>query len=230
MSIYQKAILCLANSRRPGGSCVAGKEYAGGKTSAWIRPINTAHEGAISDHDKVYQDNSHAELLDIVQMTLEKPVPHLHHQEDHQIDPGKYWKKTGRATWGQIVNATDTVKGALWSDGDHSFHGRNDKVSEEIAATLKGSLYLIAPTRLDLVVGYESAYQAPDVRRVRADFDYNGTRYNFVVTDPVIEDEYFAKADGSYRVNDARLCISLAEILHGSATKLVAAVITSDRV
>jgi hypothetical protein len=68
------------------------------------------------------------------------------------------------------------------------------------------------------------------VRRVRADFDYNGTRYNFVVTDPVIQAEYFAKPDGTYRVNDARLCISLAEILHGSATKLVAAVITSDRV
>lgn len=201
----------------------------GGETLAWVRPINSAHGGAISDYDKIYEDKSHAELLDIVTIVLEKPVPHLHHQEDHQIDPKKYWVKTGRATWQQVLDATDTVKGPLWSDGDDSFHGRNDKVSEEIAATLKCSLYLIAPTRLDLVVGYESVYQAPDARRVRADFDYNGTPYNFVVTDPVIEEEYFAKGDGTYRIKDARLCIGLAEIFHGSATKLVAAVITSDR-
>jgi hypothetical protein len=75
-----------------------------------------------------------------------------------------------------------------------------------------------------------SAYHGPDVRRVRADFDCNGTQYNFVVTDPFIEQKYFAKPDGTYRVNDARLCASLAEILNGSATKLIAAVITSDRV
>jgi hypothetical protein len=41
---------------------------------------------------------------------------------------------------------------------------------------------------------------------------------------------YLAKGDGRYKIDNARLCISLAEILHGSATKLVAAVITPDRV
>jgi hypothetical protein len=65
---------------------------------------------------------------------------------------------------------------------------------------------------------------------VRADFDYGGEAYNFVVTDPVIEDEFFKKEDGTYRIKGARLCVSLAEVYHGSATKLVAAVITPDRV
>jgi hypothetical protein len=103
-------------------------------------------------------------------------------------------------------------------------------VSEAIAATLAGSLLLIAPTRLDLVVGMETVYRAPDIRRVRADFQFNGTHYNFVVTDPVIEAAYFAKSNGTYRINGAKLCVSLAEVLNGSATKLVAAVITPDRV
>ena len=154
----------------------------------------------------------------------------MHHQEDHQIEADQYWEKVGRATWQQIANATDDVKGPLWSNGDDSFHGRNDKVSENIAATLKGSLYLISPNRLDLVVAWESVYQAPDIRRVRADFDYSRASYNFVVTDPVIEDKFFAKGDGKYRIDEVRLCVSLAEVLHGSATKLVAAVITPDRV
>jgi hypothetical protein len=86
------------------------------------------------------------------------------------------------------------------------------------------------PDKLTLVVGYESAYQAPDVRRVRADFTYNGIPYNFVVTDDIVQEAYFAKGDGSYRIEKARLCVSLAEILNGSVTKLAAAVIMPDSV
>jgi hypothetical protein len=76
--------------RRPGGTCVAGKEFAGGKASDWIRPINAANNGAISLTDRLYNDKSHAHVLDIVKVTLLAPKPHLHHQEDHQIDEKKY--------------------------------------------------------------------------------------------------------------------------------------------
>jgi hypothetical protein len=68
------------------------------------------------------------------------------------------------------------------------------------------------------------------VRRVRAQFTYNKIPYNFVVTDEPVETDYFAKDDGTYRIKDVRLCVSLAEVLNGNATKLVAAVITPDRV
>jgi hypothetical protein len=78
-------------------------------------------------------------------------------------------------------------------------------------------------------VGSESRYGGGADRRVRADFNYDNASYNFVVTDPVIETEYFDRPDGTYRIKDALLSVSLAEILHGSATKLVAAVITADR-
>ena len=230
MSTYSKSILCLANSRRPGGTCFAGKEFASGKAFDWIRPINAAHHGAVSDRDRLYQDNSHADLLDIVSIALKEPKPHLHHQEDHQILDDKYWVKTGRATWEDVVKATDVVEGALWVNEGSIRHGQNDKVSEVSAAKLAGSLYLIEPKNLDLVVGKESAFQAPDIRRVRAKFTYNGTRYNFVVTDDPVEQAYFAKGGGTYRINDVRLCVSLAEALNGNATKLVAAVITPDRV
>jgi len=230
MSSYYKTILCLANSRRPKGTCFAGKEFAGGETTNWIRPINASNGGAISDHDRLYKDNSHAGLLDIVKIPLQQPKPSLHHKEDHQIQADEFWEKVGRATWPQIVGATDNVQGPLWSNGDSSRHGRNDKVNEKIAVKLAGSLYLIAPSRLSLVVGLESAFKGPDVRKVRANFAYGGATYNFVVTDPVIQKEFFAKGDGTYPINDARLCVSLAEILNRSATKLVAAVITPDRV
>jgi len=106
----------------------------------------------------------------------------------------------------------------------------NDKVDEATAKTLDGSLLLIEPSQLELVVANESKYGGGTVRRVRARFKFDGTHYNFVVTDPAIEAEYLGKPDGSYVVDGSRLCVSLAEILNGSATKLVAAVITPDRI
>ena len=122
------------------------------------------------------------------------------------------------------------MQGPLWVNETSSFHGRNDKVSEASAAQLPGSLYLIEPVDLKLVVGRESSYQGPDVRRVRASFFYNKIPYNFVVTDEPVESLCFSKGDGTQRIKDARLCVSLAEVLNGNATKLVAAVITPERV
>ena len=231
MGNYKKTIVCLANSRRPGGTCFAGKEFAGGTASDWVRPINGTNGGAISGRDRLYIDQSLAELLDIVKIPLLAPVPHLHHQEDHQINAKEYWEKTGRATWQDVINATDVVEGELWVNEDSSYHGVNDKVSEASAAELGGSLYLIEPEDLKLMVGMESVYQAPDIRRVRAVFTYNDISYNFVVTEEPVEQAYFKKGDGMYKITgDVRLCVSLAEVLRGSATKLVAAVITPDRI
>jgi hypothetical protein len=230
MAAYEKTILCLANSRRPGGTCFAGKEFANGASSHWVRPINASNGGAISGQDRLYADHSHAELFDIVKVPLVTPKPHLHHKEDHQIDSKVFWEKTGRATWDDVLKATDKVIGELWVNEDSSFHGQNDKVSEGSAAKLGGSLNLIKPESLEVVVAWETVYQAPNVHRVRAKFKYNSIRYNFVVTDESFEQEYFLKGDGTYKIEDAHLCVSLAEVFRGSATKLVAAVITPDRI
>ncbi|MFC0242784.1 dual OB domain-containing protein [Rhodopseudomonas telluris] len=227
---YSKTILCLANSRRPGGACFAGKELEVGKLGHWVRPIDAKRSNAIAERDAKYADGVSADLLDIVRMPMSAAAPSDHQTENHQIDPGFYWTKKGRATWEQIIEATDKVAGPLWSDGDHSFHGLNDKVNEETAKTLDGSLLLIKPSQLELVVGEESKFGGGTARKVRAKFKLNGTDYNFVVTDPWIETKYLAKPDGSYAVDGSRLCVSLAEILNGSATKLVAAVITPDRI
>jgi hypothetical protein len=226
---YTKTILCFANSRRPDGLCFAGKEVANGVTGAWIRPINAAHRNAISDEDRQYEDETLADVLDIATVPMQAPRPNAHHREDHQIRADQYWKKVGRATWQQVVKATDKVTGSLWPNETSSYHGLNDKVSEATATNQPGSLLLIAPTRLDLAVAMESQFDGPDRRRVRAKFDFNGEQYNFVVTDPWIEVRYFAGDNGIYRVNGSRLCISLPEIINGHSTKLVAAVITAER-
>ena len=226
---YGKTILCLANSRRPGGTCVAGKEFVNGKFGSWIRPVNPQNADAISGSDRQYQDGTHCDVLDMVTVYMVEAKPHGHQTENHAIDPKYYWAKQSRATWDQIISATDKVNGPLWHDGDRSFHGLNDKVPEAVASNLKGSLLLIEPEKLDLVVALESRFDGGEDRRVRANFRLNGVHYSFVVTDPWIEAKYFAGKDGVYPIEGSRLCISLAEVAHGIATKLAAAVITKDR-
>jgi hypothetical protein len=134
------------------------------------------------------------------------------------------------ATWEHVTAATETVNGVLWHDGRHSYHGVNDKVPEAVCSTLNNSLLLVEPQKLTLVVAKESKYFGGHERRVRAEFTYNGNSYNFVVTDPWIEQKYFALADGRYEIATSRICLSLPEILNGNATKLVAAVITPEEI
>ncbi|MCL2716980.1 MAG: hypothetical protein FWD68_21145 [Alphaproteobacteria bacterium] len=175
-------------------------------------------------------DGSSVDLLDIVTVPMHAPAPAGHQTENHQIDDRVHWSKVGRATWEQIVSATDDIKGSLWSDGDSSRYGRNDKVSGFIAETLNGSLLLIEPSQLEIVVGSEPKWGGGSVRRVRARFVLNGTTYNFVVTDPWIERRFFASPDGSFGVEGSRLCVGLAEISNGAAVKLVAAIIKPSRI
>jgi len=226
---YQKSILCLANSRRPGGYCLAGKEFTAGKAGAWIRPISNRASHEISALEQRYEDGNSLALLDIALIPMIEPRAVEHQTENHLIATGRFWTKTSRATWPQIIAATDKVSGPLWHDGEHSYHGHNDKVPAEIAKTLKGSLVLVVPAKLNLVVASESKFGGGEERRVRADLHLNGVRYNFVVTDPVVEAKYFAGKDGVYPVKDSRICLSLAEVINGNAIKLVAAVITPDR-
>jgi hypothetical protein len=227
---YTKTILCLANSRRPGGRCVAGKELSGGKIGAWMRPINGQNGNAVSELDLQLENGTVADVLDVLTIPMVQPSPQGHQTENHLIAPDYYWTKQFRANWQHVVEATDSVTGTLWSTGDSTYHGQNDKVSEALAAGFGHSLMLIEPATLTLIVGPASQYGGGSRRRVRAAFTFDKTYYNVVVTDPSIEAKYFAGSDGHFKIEGSRLCISLSEIFNGFAFKLVATVITPDRV
>ncbi len=66
---YIVQIVCLANSRKTSGRCIAGKEIdATGKVGCWIRPISARFSHEISEEDRRYPNGETAQILDIIEI------------------------------------------------------------------------------------------------------------------------------------------------------------------
>lgn len=227
---YTKTIVCLANSRKPpSGRCVAGREVSASGFGHWIRPVSGRATQEISEEERRYQDGKDPMVLDVIAIEMTSHQPQHHQQENHLIDDQDYWVKTSRLSWRDLQGAVEDPGGPLWVNGHCSSNGQNDQVSEHESAGLSRSLYLVRPETLSIVVAREGGGFAPSRRRVRARFTLNGFSYRLVVTDPWVERRYLAGGDGETHVSDALLCVSLAEVFHGYAYKLAAAVITPER-
>lgn len=68
MSITRR-IVCLANSRKMQGRCVAGRELNAGVAGSWIRPVSDRPAEEVSEYERQYQDGSDPRVLDIISVT-----------------------------------------------------------------------------------------------------------------------------------------------------------------
>jgi len=222
--VYEKKIVCLANSKKQGGSCIAGKETANGQYGSWIRPVSDREEGEISEKEQKYADKNCPQILDIISIKLLKPLQHeyRYQTENHLIDNGACWEKKGEETWDNLEKMKDEPS-ELWLNGYNSFKGENDRVPIDEASKLKNSLYLIYIPSMKVHV-YTNTYSAK--KETRALFTYNEHKYNLSITDPKAESHFLKKQDGKYPIKNLYLCVSIGEPLEDKCYKLVASVIT----
>src|ERR1051325_10735512 len=94
-----KRILCLANSRKLSGRCIAGREIVNKQPGAWIRPVSAREHQEVSWEERHYEDGSDPSVLDVMAVPLVKARPHLFQQENWLLDPNFYWRKAGRMDW-----------------------------------------------------------------------------------------------------------------------------------
>ena len=81
-------MLCLANSWKPGGRCVAGLSSDG----TWIRPVSTPESGALANAQLMLAELGRSvEPLDVVAVPLERPVP-LASQPENWLIPDAPWR------------------------------------------------------------------------------------------------------------------------------------------
>ena len=90
---------------------------------------------------------------------------------------------------------------------------------------LENSLQLIRVDKLELSVFKPGEAFGNMKRRVQGRFMYAGERYGLWVTDPTYERRYLAKLDGSYRIGECFLTVSLGERYGDACYKLIASII-----
>jgi hypothetical protein len=223
-----ETIVCLANSRKLGGRCIAGKRTS---DNSWIRPISNRETHEIDMKECRYSDGETAQLLDVIEIPCIEKRPHGHQSENVLIDSRFFWKKKGRASWNDILALVDHDAN-LWANGFSSSYKLNDRVPEGLIDAKDGSLRLIELHEMVLHVEPKAPYSGDMKLVVRARFNYRGQHYKLDVTDPEYERACLEKGAGAYRIPSVVACISLSE-LHPKwkwfAYKLVASIITKER-
>ena len=93
MSIV-KHIVCLANSRKLHGRCIAGKELRDERSIGWLRPVSAREHEEVSEYECQYLDGSDPQVLDILQVPLLAARPKGYQQENwllDLLDTGRRW-------------------------------------------------------------------------------------------------------------------------------------------
>lgn len=221
----KKRIICLANSRKVNGRCVAGIELSReGNSIGWVRPVSDREHEEVSEYERQYEDGSDPRVMDIVEIPLLQARPRSYQPENWLLEPKYYWVRLGCLAWNDLVPLAAQMP-TLWVNGHHTYHGRHDSIPLALAETVTSSLCLIQLSALQLNVFAPGEAFGNTKRRVQGQFRYRGVEYRLWVTDPVFERRYLAKPDGDYLVDDCFVTISLGEPLNDVCYKLIAAII-----
>lgn len=115
-----KRILCLANSRKLNGRCIAGIELEDGCGQHWIRPVSDRPNQEVSEDERMYIDGNDPCVLDLVDTPLLHPAPVLHQQENWLLDPRRTWEKVGRFPWSDLGKLAES-ESPLWLFAESKF-------------------------------------------------------------------------------------------------------------
>ena len=221
-----KRLVCLANSRKLHGRCIAGREWSGTEAGGWIRPISARDGGEVSEYERQYKDSSDPQVLDVIDVPVLESRPKNYQTENWLLDPEYYWKKVGRVPSSDLDSFTDPIA-PLWVDGHSTYNGLNDKIPIAATGSVTDSLRLLHVDRVRLTVGRPNEAFGNNKRRVQGRFRHAGRDYALWVTDPGFERTYFAKPDGRYGIGACYLTVSLSEPFQDGCYKLIGAIMAS---
>jgi len=210
-------IVCLANSFREGGRCLAGIELDTdnqpifvNNRPKWVRPVGrTAHEevptALVSD---IF-------LLDIFELA---PVEfhHFGHQTENLTFHPDSLVKTGKFDRHHLWMLTENEK------HNSVFGSTGRSVALDV---LKGMNYSLKMIYTDKFAVVEKEVKEKFYTQVRIAFDFHGVGYEFPVTDPIFLYEYRTDKNILNGKKHLYLTISLAAPFENLSYKLIAGVI-----
>jgi len=218
-------MVVLANSRKCGGYCLAGKALdLAGRVGGWVRPVTGCAADGLPRQRTLCSDGRQAAVLDVVSLEWGRSEPHLHQRENCLIGPAVL-ERCGRVLWDDLSLLADRAPTGLWINGHSTHGGLNDRVPVPALSGLHGSLYLVAVHELVL---YSRPGHGNQQMTFRADFCIGQQRYNLALTDTVAT--FWLQTVQRLELADAYLCVSLAvPFRDGFVYKLATAVITKGR-
>lgn len=226
-----KRLICLANARKRGGRCVAGRALlADGSVGPWIRLVTNRDSHALWTFEYKYANDREAAVLDIVEVRVLAPRPTDYQTENWLMDDRFKWVKTG--TWPRrdlpkLVDRTD----ALWIGGYQSSDCENNKmwIRQMNRMGVSDSLRLVWVQNLTLCVLEQQLRSGRSRRRVQARFSHAAELYYLWVTDPRYEYKYKKMDLGEYPLGPCWVTVSLSEPFNaGRACYKLAAAIVED--
>ena len=219
-----KRLVCLANSRKYGERCVAGKELlSDGNVGHWIRPVSNRENEEVSEAERSYADGADPGLLDIIEISLVGPKPNSYQQENWLLNSAAQWRQAGRFATDDLPGLADP-DAPLWTNGFSSRGGANDQVPIDVVAEHSTSLRLVRVVDLTVTVS-EPPRPSANFPILRGRFTHCNETYCFRITDPVSESGAVELPYGEYPVGERYLTVSLGEPFEGHAYKLIAAII-----
>ena len=207
---YTKRLVCLANSAKPRGSCIAGIELTASGYGGWIRPVSSRPKAELGWLECLMEGGLTPRPLDIIDVPFLHHSPHNHQVENHVIDSKGTWIKQGELPFSELARLA-TQPDSLWSNTDRTQSGSFDCMHQDKAWQQHGALLLIEQANLTFIV---STNDFAGRRRHRLLFNYNHYPYNFSLTDPLAKEWLEDRDDGEYRLPEnpkAYLCLSLTE-------------------
>ncbi|MFC9652339.1 hypothetical protein [Streptomyces sp. NPDC056937] len=220
-----KQLICLANSRKHGGRCIAGIDL---ESSTWIRPISHRAGHEISELERQYVGGVEPRVLDVISMKLIRRHEYEFQRENWLIDSSVRWVRLGRMEWDDL-RLFEQRPSRLWvNSGDDTVKGVNDRVSVARSNELVDSLKIIRVDSATIIVG--RPYETGRDLDVRVEFWHSESPYILKVTDCVYVDRFRARGVGRHEIGESFLTVSLGEEWKDYYYKLVAAIIERPKV
>ena len=169
-------IICLANSRKYSGRCIAGLRTDG---QGWIRPVGWTTDGGLTPNNYHLDNDSEPRVLDVIRLSVARPHAKPHHPEDWIMGPSQ-WRLIERPAEPARLNLLrdSLVRGpALFGDTRAHIPAAQFKMRPSVS-----SLALIEPENLRWLVE-----ESKGKRRVTARFTLCGAFYSLRLTDPIYE-------------------------------------------
>ncbi|MFZ1676113.1 MAG: hypothetical protein WBP41_06565 [Saprospiraceae bacterium] len=212
----QTHFVCLANSLKEGGRCIAGieldtynKPILNNGKPKWIRPVCNTEHGEVPIHIAYPFD-----LLDIIMLDVTELKPSNFQSENVSFNKDTI-QKTGTFDRDELINLCD--------DRINLFGNRGKAVSQESIHTLNHSLALLSVNQFNV---FEKIYpDRPGRLQIRISFNYNESIYDIPITDPMFRDKFNMNKNILKDINHLYLCTSLGILWEGWYHKLCAGII-----